>query len=88
MFSSACTFSSNSASEAGGGLFWNYNQPSSITNIAFSSNTATNYGPDKAWFAQQMIRIEESVYTSYQSSRRTLGSLSGTDSLTGNIFLL
>jgi hypothetical protein len=75
---------SNSADEAGGGVFWNYNQPYPISNVTFSSNTATNYGNDKACFAQKMIRIEESVYTSYQS-RRALSNnatLSGTDSIT------
>ena len=83
VFSSSWTISSNTAQSSGGGMFWNYNQPSNISLITFTSNTATLYGNDYGWFAQKMTRIEESVYNSSLSLQRSLDSgLSGTDSIT------
>jgi predicted outer membrane repeat protein len=75
------TFTSNSAERAGGGIYWDYVAITSWDKITNSGNSATLYGADKACFAQKLIRIEESDYTSNQLRRYLTSSVSGTTSV-------
>jgi predicted outer membrane repeat protein len=83
VFSSSCSISSNEAQVAGGGLFWNYNQPINISLVTFTDNSAEKYGNDYACFAQKIIRIDEDEYTANKNTvrRRLEGTLDGADSI-------
>lgn len=45
---STVTFENNVADEAGGAIYWSYNEPESIDQPTFTNNTAGKYGGDKA----------------------------------------
>ena len=96
-FSTGNVFKSNTAQVSGGGIFWNYNTPVNLTQISFSSNTAQKYGNNYGCFAQVLKSINSTQYLNQSILRRSLGTLSGTTSLTlstqqsggslGNIYL-
>ena len=70
MFETGNSFTSNSAALSGGGVYWNYNDPSNITSTStYSANTATKYGNNYGSFAQRLITITESQYNNINSSR-------------------
>ena len=82
VFETGNEFTSNSAGSSGGGIFWNYNTPKNLSQVTFTSNTASKYGNNYGCFAQVLKSINSTQYSSQTSSRRFLGTLSGTTSLT------
>ena len=74
VFETGNTFISNSA-VSGGAVYWNYNDPSNITETptysanTATANTATKYGNNYGSFAQRLITITESQYNNINSSR-------------------
>ena len=79
-----CTFTSNTATSSGGAIFWTYSQVTNLTSGAtYTNNTADLYGNNYGCFAQKLVSISESEYNSATgSTRRNMGTVSGTTSLT------
>lgn len=65
----------------GGGIKWNYREPTQDTTSVVTGNTATLYGTDYACFAREIKEIDEAEYTYYVEdtndlSKKTDGSRS------------
>lgn len=63
------TFTSNKASNQGGALYWDYNEPKNVSSQTYSVNTATKYGNNYGCFAQIMKTMTEAEYNASNSLR-------------------
>ena len=60
----------------GGGIKWDYREPSADSNSNVINNVATLYGTNYAWFAREIKEIKESEYTYYTTSTNDLSATS------------
>ena len=65
----------NSA-KIGGGIKWDYREPSADSNSNVINNVATLYGTDYACFAREIKEIKENEYTYYTTSTNDLSATS------------